>query len=85
MTRARLAFAALFALALGCPREGPKTLGGHERPLALGATFTDPVTGARCERDPQTESLVFESRNFYFCQPENRPTFLKSPARYAYR
>lgn len=80
----RIALLAVLA-GWGCPRDRAKALGGHRAPVALGARVVDPVSSVACERGPETESVVFESRNFYFCDPENRSRFLEDPAHWAYR
>lgn len=51
-------------------------------PAAVGEEVHDPVTKMRCVRTPATEAVVFESSNFYFCDPANRARFLENPERY---
>lgn len=77
----RLALVLLLAGAGGCP---PKVLGGASEPVPLGQEVVDPVSGARCVRDPSTESAVYMDRNHYFCAAGNRLIFIGDPERYAY-
>jgi YHS domain-containing protein len=71
------------SVALSCT-EKPRVLGGFSTPPADGIEIVCPVTGARCLKGPETESAVFESRTFYFCEPESQSVFVENPERYAY-
>jgi YHS domain-containing protein len=78
---ARLTASLGLSLAIvGCSRSTPR---GFEEPPADGTKITDPVSGASCEKTPETPAAIVRDRSYYFCAPESAARFVERPETYA--
>lgn len=74
----------LFLCALflsACPAAKKTT--GFAEPLVDGIGFECPVTKQRCMKHPETPSVIYKSRTFYFCSREGAERFWTAPEKFA--
>ena len=82
MIRQIVGAASIWATLAACPNNKPV---GYSAPPPDEVEVTDPVSGRRCAKAPETRSAVLDSKTYYFCDEASWQSFSTAPRRYGDR